>query len=84
MLLDDGAVGGAQFGARLLEIGARRKAAEQLRHPMHAAVHHRRVEMMGTGDDVGDDFSLGGIRHRRLDHADDGRGAIAQAASSSR
>ena len=37
MLLDDGAVDGAQLGARRVEVGAGRKAAEQLRHPMHAA-----------------------------------------------
>ena len=50
-------------------------AAEQLGHPMRALGDHRRAEVMRTGHDVRDDFGLGRIRHRRLEHADDRRGA---------
>ena len=55
-----------------------RQPAEELRHPVHAAVDHRRVEMVRAGHDVGDDFGLLRIRHGRLEDADDGGGAIAQ------
>ena len=73
MLLDDGAVHRAQFGAGRLDVGARREPAEHLRHPMLAAGHHRRRQMMRAGDDVGDELGLRRIRHRRLEHADDDR-----------
>ena len=72
------AVNGAQLRARLLEVGARREPAEELRHPMHAAVLHRRRHVMRARDDVRDQLRFGGIRHRRLEHADDRRRAIAQ------
>ena len=67
MLLDDRAVDGAQLGARRVEVGARREPAEQLGHPMHAAVHHRRVQMVRAGHDVGDDLGFRRIGHRRLE-----------------
>ena len=78
MLLNHRAVGRAQLGASRVEVGAGGKPAEQLGHAMHAAVDHRRVEMVRAGHDVGDDFGLGGIGHRRFDDADDGGGAIAE------
>jgi len=40
MFLDDGAMHGAQLGARRLHIRARRQAAEELRHPVLASGHH--------------------------------------------
>ena len=73
MLLHHRRVNRAQFGARLLERRARRQPAEQLRHPMDAPGHHRRRQMMRAGDDVGDDLGFRRIRHRRFQHADDGR-----------
>ena len=79
MFLEDGAVGGAKLGARGLEIGRRRQPAEELGHPVHAPVDHRRVEMVRAGDDVGDDLGFLRIRHRRLEHANDRRRPIAQA-----
>ena len=79
MFLDHRAVRRAQLGARRVEIGAGREPAEQLRHPVHAAGHHRRRQVMRAGHDVGDDLGLRRIRHRRLEHADDGRRAVAEA-----
>ena len=39
-------------------VDAGREPAEQLRHPVHAAVHHRRRQMVRAGDDVGDDLGF--------------------------
>ena len=74
----------AQLGARLLESRAGREPAEQLRHPMHAPGHHRRRQMMRAGHDVGDDLGFRRIRHRRFQHADDGRRARRPAGRSCR
>ena len=46
---------------------------------MRAAGDHRRIEVMRARHDVGDDFRVGRIGHRRLEDADDGRGARPEA-----
>ena len=61
-----------------LEVGARRKPAEQLGHAVHAAIHHRGGQMVRAGHDVRDDLGLRGIRNGRLEHADDRRRAVAE------
>jgi hypothetical protein len=71
VFVEEGAVYGAQLGARRLEIRAGRKAAEQLRHPMGAASHHRRRQVVRARDDVRDDLGFGRIGHRWLEDADD-------------
>ena len=53
------------------------ETAEQLRHPMRAHGDHRRAHVMRAGHHVRDDLGVGGIRHRRLEHADHGRAALA-------
>jgi hypothetical protein len=73
VILDHRRVDRAQLGAGGVEVGARRQPAEQLRHPMHAARHHRRREVMRTADDVGDDFRLRRVGDRRLEDAHDRR-----------
>ena len=78
VLGDDRAVRGLQLGARLLEVRTRREPAEQLRHAMDAAVLHRRGHVMRARHHVGDQLGFGGVGHRRLEHADDRRRAIAQ------
>src|SRR5258708_39302508 len=45
---------------------------------MDAAGDHRRGKMMRAGPHVGDDFSCGRIGNRRLQHADDGGGTLAE------
>ena len=40
---------------------------------------HRRAEMVRAGDDIRDDFGIGRIRHRRLEHSDHCGGAGIQA-----
>ena len=47
-----------QLGARRSQGRARRQPPEELRHPMHAAGHHRRRQVMRTGDDVRDELGL--------------------------
>ena len=49
------------------------------RHAMDAAGDHGCGKMMRAGDDVGDDFGFGGIRHAWLQHADDHGRASAEA-----
>ena len=78
MLLENGAMDGLELGSRSLDFDARRESTEQLRHPMHTPVDHRRIQVMRARDDVGDDLGLGGVGNRRLEDADDRRGAIAQ------
>ena len=73
VFLEDGAVDGAQLGARRLEIRAGRKAAEQFRHPMGAARHHRCRQVVRARDDVRDDLGFGRIGHRWFEDADDRR-----------
>src|SRR4029077_15263965 len=45
---------------------------------MDSAGDHRRGKMMRAGDHVGDDFGLGWIRNRRLQHADIRGGPLAE------
>jgi len=66
-------VDGAQFGARRLEIRAGRKAAEQLRHPVRAARHHRCRQVVRARDDVRDDLGFFRPGHGRFEDADDRR-----------
>ena len=68
----------AQLRARLLDIRSGLQPAEELRHPMHAPVLHRRRHVMRARDDVRDQLRFRGIGHRRLEDADDRRGAIAE------
>jgi hypothetical protein len=69
----------AQLGAGRFEVGARREPREEFGHPMHAAIDHRRVEMVRTGDDVGNDLGFRWIWDRRLEDADDRGSPIAKA-----
>ncbi len=64
-----------QLGARRVERHARREAAEEIRHPVGAVGNHRRAEVMRAGHDVRDEFGLGRIRHRGLEHAHHRRSA---------
>ncbi len=79
MVLDHPRVDGFELRARLLESRARRKAGEELRHPVHAPLDHRRRQVMRAGDDVRNDLRFGGIGNARLEHADDRRGPIPKA-----
>ena len=79
MLRDHRAVHRAQLRAHLLQRGVRRQPSEQLRHPVHAPILHRRRQMMRAGHQVRNDLRLRRIRHRRFEHADDHRGSIAEA-----
>ena len=54
------------------ECRAGSEAAEKFGHAMDAAGDHGGGEMVRAGDDVGDDFGFGGIRHGRFEDADDG------------
>jgi hypothetical protein len=73
--LHDRRVQAAQFGARRLDAAPWRETAEQLRHPVLAAGHHRRRQVMRAGHDVRDQLGFRRVRHRRFEHADDRRGA---------
>ena len=78
MFLDDRTVDGPQLGARGLELDARRQAPEELRHPVHSPILHRRRKMVRARDDVGDDLGLRWVRHRRFENPHDGRRAVAE------
>ena len=84
MFFHHGRVGGTQLGAGLVESGAGREAAEELGHAVDAAGDHGGGEMVRAGDDVGDDFRVGGIRDGRLEDADDGSETVADAAEAKR
>ena len=79
MLAHHGGVHRGQLGARRFERRAGREAAEELRHPVRAVGDHRRAEVMRAGHDVRDDLGVGRIGHRRLEDADDRRGARTEA-----
>ena len=64
--------------------GLRRQPAEELGHPMHALDVHRRAHVVRAGHHVGDDLGVGGVRHRRLEDADDRRRPRAEVASACR
>ena len=78
VLFDHGAVNRAQLRESGIQIGSRSEPAEEVRHPMHAAFDHGRVQMMRTGHDVRDDLGLRRVGHGWLEDADDRRAAIAQ------
>jgi hypothetical protein len=79
MLLDHGGVRAAHIGARRFDGGSGSQAAEELRHAVDAALHHGGGEMVRAGDDVCDDFGIGGIGNAGLEDADDGGGTGAEA-----
>src|SRR5712691_13527134 len=81
MRFDHRSMDGAKLSARLLEIRARREPAEKFRHSVDAPVLHGRGEMMGAGDNVGNDFSIRGILDRGFEDADDRRRSVAEAAA---
>ena len=78
MFEKDSPVYRAKFGARRFEVDPRRQPAEEVGHAMDAPIDHRRGQMVRARHDVGDDFGFGRIRDRRLEHADDGRRAVAE------
>ena len=59
----------------MFEVRAGGEAAEKFGHAMDAAGDHGGGEMVRAGDDVGDDFSFGWVRHGGFEDADDGGGA---------
>src|SRR5438270_10492781 len=71
MLADHGVVHGVELDVGRLQRLAGGEATEQFGHAMDAALDHRRREMMWTGDDIGDDFGVGGVGNRRLKDTDD-------------
>src|SRR5712691_2786063 len=81
MRFDHRSMDGAKLSARLLEIHARREPAEKFRHSVDAPVLHGRGEMMGAGNNVGNDFSIRGILDRGFEDADDSGRSIAEAAA---
>ena|SRR5881275_2131875 len=62
---------GAQLGQGLIERDSGSKAAEQIRHAMHAARNHGGGEVVRAGDDVSNDSSIRRIRNGGLEDADD-------------
>ena len=81
MILDHRAVDGAKFGAGLFKSDAGGEAAEEFGHVMDAPVLHGRGQMMGAGDNVGNDFGIRGIWDRGFEDADDSGRSIAEAAA---
>ena len=79
VLADHRRVGRGQLGARVLDRCLRRQPAEELGHPVHALDVHRRAHVVRAGHHVGDDLGVGGVRHRRLEDADDRRRSRAEA-----
>ena len=75
MLGDHRAVNRAQLGAGLFDVRAGGEAAEKFGHAMDATGDHGGGEVVRAGDDVGDDFSFGWVRHGGFEDADDGGGA---------
>jgi len=78
MFFENGPVNGAQLGARRVEIGAGREAAEELGHPVHPAGHHRRRQMVRARHGVRDNLRFGRIGYRRFQNADNGCRARAE------
>ncbi len=78
MLLHHGLVGGSQVGARGFQRDTRLQPAKELRHTVHATLHHGRGKVMRAGHHVSDDFCVGRIWHRRFEHSHDGGAALAQ------
>jgi len=79
MLVLHGGVGGEQLGASLIDGDSGSETPEKLGHAMDAARDHGGGKMMRAGDDVGDDFGFLRIWDARLEHANDGRRAVADA-----
>src|SRR5216684_5273758 len=80
MILDHRAVDGAKLGASLLEIYTGSEAAEEFGHAMDTAGDHGSGEMVGAGNNVGNDFRIRGIGDRGFEDADDRGRSIAHAA----
>ena len=79
MLADDRSVDRRQLGARVVDGRPRCQTAEELGHPMRPVRHHQRAEVVRARHHVGDDLGGHRVRHRRLEHADDGRRPRAKA-----
>src|SRR5271170_287636 len=72
-------VGGAQFGASLIESGSGSETAEKLRHAMDAASDHGCGKMMRADDHVANDLGVLGIWNARFEDANDCRRPITDA-----
>src|SRR5579863_8965168 len=81
MVLDHRAVDRADFGAGLVNSGAGSEATEKFGHAMDTTVLHGGGEMVRTGDNVGDDFSIRGIGDGGFEDTDHRGGPIAKAAA---
>src|SRR5713226_1296979 len=81
MFLNHRSMNGPELSARGLESCTGREPAEKFRHAMDAPVLHGRGKMMGAGDNVGNDFSIGGILDRGFEDPDDSGRSIAEAAA---
>src|SRR5262249_18364675 len=74
----------AQLGTGLIERRPGSETSKQLRHAVDTPGDHGRRQMVLASHDVRDDFGILRIRHTGLEHADDGRGPIVQAAETHR
>src|SRR6266851_9048734 len=81
MVFEHRTVDGAQFGAGLIESDTGSEAAEEFRHAMDASILHGRGQMMGAGNNVGNDFGIRGIGDRGFEDANDSGRSIAEAAA---
>src|SRR5713226_3732701 len=81
VILDHRSIDGAKFGADLIKSGTGSETAEEFGHPMDAPVLHGCGQMMGAGDNIGNDFSIRGIWDRGFEDADDSGRSIAEAAA---
>src|ERR1700740_2985557 len=81
MIFLHGAVDAAQHGASLIQGGARSETAKDLGHAMEAVSDHGRGKVMRTGDHIGDDLGVRGIRYGGFEDADDAASPIAKDAA---
>jgi len=75
MRLQHRGVAGSQLGPGLIERRARSQAAEDLRHPMFAAGHHGRRQVVRARGHVRDDLGRHRIGNSGLEDTHDGRGS---------
>src|SRR5216684_4973055 len=80
MRMGNGPVDGAQLSASLIEGATGSETAKELSHAVEAASDHGCREVVRTGDDVGHDFGILGIRDGGFEDADDGGRSIAHGA----
>src|SRR5882762_4737643 len=81
MILEHRSIHGTKFGAGLIESDTGSEAAEEFRHAMDAPVLHGRGQMMGAGNNVGNDFGIRGVGDRGFEDADDRGRSIAETAA---